>query len=235
MDALLLILATAGAGFAQPGLLDDLGPLLRVPSAETGLFFHDQPIVSEGKILAPQAAIDRWLNVSAQKLSGNEIVYSYSGGTATPVEIHMWVGEKRARIARAEVPLEIAPQIVDGRLYLPLKFMADAVGVWVEHHGRQIHLRKPDLDWACWLAIPPHPKSLEGKMTALAVARRPGKPKRVESVALAADTMSGQVLIAEPSVDGKSTVRYFVDYQRDRAGWHFVAEAAPREPEPQGD
>ncbi len=235
MHVLLLILATTGAGLAQPGLLDDLGPLLRVPSAETGLSFHDQPIISEGKILAPQAAIDRWLNVSAQKLGGNELTYSYTGGTATPIEIHMWVDEKRARIARAEVPLEIAPRIIEGKLYLPLKFMADAVGVWVEHHGRQIHLRKPDLDWACWLAIPPHPKSLEGKMTALAVARRPEKPKRVESVALSTDTMSGQVLIAEPSADGKSAVRYVATYQRDRTGWHFVAQTAPPEPEPQGD
>ena len=229
-----MLLGLTLPALAQPNL-DDAGPQLKVPSAETDLFFAKQPQVGDGSVFVPLAAVERWLKTKVEGNRKGEFHIAYYGETRVPVDLTLWVGERRARISRAEVPLDHAPKVIDEETYVPLKFIAEAVGVWVEHVGRHIRLRKPDLDWECWLAIPPHALSLEGKMTALAVARRPEKLKRVENVALSPDTMSGHVVIAEPSEDGKTVVRYAVHYTRDKTGWHFASEDGPIAARPAGD
>jgi hypothetical protein len=133
-------------------------------------------------------------------------------------------------VAQAEVPLDHPPQVIGDETFVPLGFVAEAIGVWVEPYGHTVRLRKPDEDWVCHLAIPPHPLSLEGKMVALAVARRPEVPKRVEVVALSPDTMSGYVSLAEPADDEAGVRRYTARYARDRTGWHFTVEGPPADP-----
>ena len=199
---------------------------LKVPSAELHLFFQKQPVVVEGVVMVPLPAVERWLKATAQRTEGgNEFLFAYYGETPTPISMQVWIGQKRAVLGRMEVPLDAAPQKIDGEVYLPLRFIAEAVGVWVDAMDHKIRLKKPDLNWECWLAIPPHPKSLEGKMVALAVARQPDTLKRVENVSLSADTNSGQVLIAQPPSGGDRPVRHVLTYRRDRTGWHFASEA----------
>ncbi len=220
--ALALVIVAGAVGQVDPAFNDTR---LKVPSAELHLFFQKQPVVVDGVVMVPLPAVERWLKTVVQRSDDDsKLVIAYYGETATPVNIQMWMGEKRAIIGRLEVTLDAAPQRIHGTIYVPLRFVAEAVGVWVDAIDRRIRLKKPDLDWECWLAIPPHHKSLEGKMVALAVAREPDKLKRVESVSLSADTMSGQVLIAEPPGDGDKPVRYLTTYRRDATGWHFVRQ-----------
>lgn len=220
--AALLVLSGIAAAEAQvdPAFNDTR---LKVPSAELHLFFQRQPVVVDGVIMVPLAAVERWLKTTAEQQADGSLLIAYFGETRTAVRIQMWPGQKRGVIGRAEVPLDASPQRIDDVMYVPLRFVAEAVGVWVDSIDHRIRLRKPDLDWECWLAIPPHPKSLQGKLVALAVARQPGELKRVESVSLSGDAMSGQVLIAEPN--GDRTAKHVLTYRRDASGWHFLARA----------
>lgn len=222
MGAVLIVLPIASVVGQVDPAFDDTR--LKVPSAELHLFFQKQPVVVGGVLMVPLRAVERWLKTTADGHYGNQFSFAYYGETKTPVTIRMWVGDKRAVLGRMEVPLDAAPQWTDSGLCLPLRFIAEAVGVWVDAIDHRVRLKKPDLNWECWLAIPPHPKSLEGKMVALAVAREPDTLKRVENVSLSADTNSGQVLIAQPPAGGDRPVRHVLTYRRDATGWHFVSQ-----------
>jgi hypothetical protein len=219
--AALLVLSSVATAEAQvdPAFNDTR---LKVPSAELHLFFARQPVVVDGVVLVPLAAVERWLKTTAEEQTDGSLLITYYGQTRTAVRIQMWPGQKRGVIGRAEVPLDAAPQRIDDVMYVPLRFVAEAVGVWVDAIDHRIRLKKPDLNWECWLAIPPHPKSLQGKLVALAVARQGEKLKRVQSVSLSEDTMSGQVLIAEPN--GDKPVKHLLTYRRDGTGWHFLGQ-----------
>jgi len=212
------------------------GPRLKVPAPDAHLFFAPQPVVVEGSLYVPLTSIERWLNTKVQGDRSGEFSITYYGETPQGVSLTFWVGQNRARVAQAEVPLDTPPQIIGEETFVPLLFMAEAVGVWVEPYDHTVRLRKPDEEWVCHLAIPPHPLSLEGKMLALAIARRPELPKRVEVIALSGDTMSGYASLAEPADNEAGFRRYTAQYKRDRTGWHFVAEGPPMTPpEPPGD
>jgi len=235
------LLATSALGlvsvlaYAQPDLSVS-GPQLKVPSPEKHLFFLKQPVVVEGTVMVPLTAVEQWLQVKVQGDRRGAFTLSYFGGVPTATGLGLRVGDKQATVARAKVPLEVAPQVIDNETFVPLRFIAEAVGTWVEPVGRQIRLRKPDEGWECLLAIPPHPKSLEGKLAALAASHRPTTPKRLEEIALSADTISGHALIAEPAETGAGVVRHTLRYQRDRTGWHFLSEEpVPPSSEAPGD
>lgn len=206
----------------QPDLIP-AGPRLAVPSAEAHLFFRQQPVVVEGKVLVPLSAIERWLHTTVEGNRRAEFRLVYYGGTPYPVSLTMWVGQKRAVVARAEVPLDVAPQVIGGETFVPLRFVAEAIGIWVEPVGRTIRLRKPDKGWVCYLAIPPHPKSLEGKMVTTALARYPHLSTRVEIIELSPDTRSGVVSLAILGERGFGVRRVSVRCVRDRTGWHFAS------------
>lgn len=218
-----LLVAASAAG--QVDLAFD-GEQLKVPSPELHLFFARQPVVVDGAIMVPLSAIEGWLKTAVQRSEGgNRLAIRYYGQTATAIDMQMWIGRKQAVLGRLTVPLDAAPLYGGSKVYVPLRFIAEAVGVWVDAIDHRVRLKKPDLNWECWLAIPPHPKSLEGKMLALALARKPDSRKRVEDVRLSADTMAGQVLLAEPPDDSGKPVRTVLTFRRDRSGWHFASGA----------
>jgi len=222
LAACLLAVLSCAIAVAQPGL--------RAPSADTHLFFATQPVTVQGSVFVPLAAIESWLNTKVQGDRHGEFSIAYQSEASPAAILKMWVGQSRAMVAQAEVPLDLPPQVIGGETFVPLRFIAGAFGVWVEPYGHTLQLRKPDDGWVCYLAIPPHPQSLEGKMLALAVARRPEVPKRVEVVGLSANTMSGYASIAEPADNEAGVRRYTARYTRDGAGWHFASEGPALEP-----
>jgi hypothetical protein len=204
------------------------GELTPVPSAELHLFFTKQPIAPEGTVLVPLDAIEKWLLTQATR-TGDEIRITRYGETQSAIDLRLKIGSSTGLRNGAEVALGAAPRVIDKVTYVPLRFIAEAVGVWVESEGHRIHLQKPDLNWECWLAIPPDPRSLEGKMVALAVAQKPDNPKRVELIDLSADTMSGTVVVAQPGDSPDKVLRQRLAFSRDKTGWHLsqTVEVAP--------
>ncbi|HCU36759.1 MAG TPA: hypothetical protein DGT21_15315 [Armatimonadetes bacterium] len=51
--------------------------------------------------------------------------------------------------------MEVAPVAVAGRTFVPLRFVAEAFGVWVESQGRTVTLQKPQEKLHAVMAIPP--------------------------------------------------------------------------------
>ena len=160
-----------------------------VPSADRNLFFLRQPAAPDGVTLLPLDAVERWLNTKAT-VTGDEITLSdYGGESHTALGLRLTIGSKTGFVNRKEIELPAAPRLIEGAVYVPLRVIADAVGVWVEPVDHRVHLRKPDLNWECWLAGPRDPRSLEGKMVALALGPKLTTPARIEDVGLSADTL----------------------------------------------
>jgi Copper amine oxidase N-terminal domain len=203
---------------------------VQVPSADANLFFAKQPIAPEGVMLVPLDAVETWLATKATR-SGDTVTISHYGETNSEIDLRFDIGNDTGKVNGADVPLGAKPRAVDNVVYVPLRFVAEAVGVWVDSEDHRIHLRKPDLNWECWIQIPPHPQSLEGKMVALAVAQNPAKPKRLERIELAGDTMSGAVTLAMPGDEKGKVIRQRLDFTRDRTGWHLTGTTDVAPPE----
>lgn len=132
------------------------------------LVFDVQPVTLEGRTLVPVRPIFEWLGATVVYDNGH-LSAKRSEESVVPA-VELWLGSVSARVAGASYTLDVAPQLISDRLFVPLRFVAESFGVWVEAHGRQMKLSVPQEDIETFMAIPPHPKSLLGKMWAVAVA-----------------------------------------------------------------
>ena len=87
------------------------------------------PVVENGRVLVPLRGIFERFNADV----------SYDEKTATVVatrngiDVRVTVGSTEADINGHQVDLEVAPQEVDGRIEVPLRFVAQALGVSVDY------------------------------------------------------------------------------------------------------
>ena len=66
-------------------------------------------------------------------------VTMHGGPAGKTVEVVMRVDNDIARIGETPVRLDVAPRLVDDRVYVPLRFVAEALDVTVDWHaGRQL-------------------------------------------------------------------------------------------------
>ncbi len=131
------------------------------------LVFDVQPVTLEGWTLVPVRPIFEWLGATVVYDNGH-LSAMRSEESVVPV-VELWLGSTEARVAGAPYKLDVAPQLISDRFFVPLRFVAESFGVWVEAHGRQMKLSVPQEDIEAFMAIPPHPESLLGKMWAVAV------------------------------------------------------------------
>ena len=131
------------------------------------LVFDVQPVTLEGRTLVPLRPIFEWLGATVEYDDGH-LSAKRSEESAVPA-VELWLGSDSARVAGALYKLDVAPQLISDRFFVPLRFVAESFGVWVEAHGRQMKLSVPQDDIEAFMAIPPHPESLLGKMWAVAV------------------------------------------------------------------
>jgi len=134
--------------------------LAPTPAAGQELLFDAQPVTLEGHVLVPLRALFEWAGGTVQFEAG----HLTAGGGTGATRLELWVNKTQARLGNADVQLAVAPTIVDGRVMVPLRFCAEAFGVWVKAEGRQIELSLPQLERTAVMAIPPAPQSLLGKM-----------------------------------------------------------------------
>lgn len=132
------------------------------------LAFDVQPVTLEGRTLVPVRPIFEWLGATVVYDSGHLSAMRSEESVVPAVEL--WLGSVSARVAGAPYTLDVAPQLISDRFFVPLRFVAESFGVWVEAHGRQMKLSVPQEDTEALMAIPPHPESLLGKMWAVTAA-----------------------------------------------------------------
>ena len=131
-------------------------------SASRELLFDVQPVTLEGRTLVPLRPIFEWLGASVSYEEGH--IRASRSEEATVPQVELWIGSTQARIAEACYMLDVAPQLINGRCFVPLRFVAESFGVWVDPQGSQMLLRLPQEEREAVMAIPPHPQALQGKI-----------------------------------------------------------------------
>lgn len=154
LAALVLVLA-AGGSAAQ----EDMPP----PWPGGGLFFDAMPVLREGRIIVPLRPVIEWANGRVVYDRGH--VAAYEQGATQP-RLELVVGVPQAQLSGVPYVLDFAPEIRDGRLFGPLRFVAESFGVWVEPQGSIVTLRLPQLNREARMAIPPEPGSHHEKIWA---------------------------------------------------------------------
>jgi len=142
--------------------------VLLLLSAATGaiasreLVFDVQPVTLEGRTLVPLRPIFEWLGARVSYEEGH--IQAWRSEEAKVPQVELWIGSTQAKIAEACYMLDVAPQLINGRCFVPLRFVAEAFGVWVDPQGSQMLLRMPQEEREAVMAIPPHPQTLQGKI-----------------------------------------------------------------------
>ncbi len=155
MRVLLLSLILAGAAATGWGQETEV----HLPGG--GLFFDVMPRTIEGHILAPVRPLVEWAKGRVVYDRGD--VRAYEEGAVRPL-IELRVGTNEALLSMTPYTLDLTAEVIDGRLCGPLKFVAEAFGVWVEPKGRGVTLRVPQLNREAHMAIPPDPGSHQSKI-----------------------------------------------------------------------
>jgi len=125
-----------------------------------GLFFEVLPTVSEnGVALVQLRPICRWLNANVE-VDGQDITII----KPPTVLVKLTIGNRNAKIAESDFLLSAAPVLVQGHAMVPVRFVAEGFGAWVESSGRQIKLSLLQENQVVVMATPPHPKSHLGKI-----------------------------------------------------------------------
>ncbi len=133
-----------------------------IAGAAQELLFDVQPVTLDGRTLVPLRPIFEWIGARVTYEEGH--IRAYRSEEATTPQVELWIGSTEAKIAEAGYDLDVAPQLIHGRCFVPLRFVAESFGVWVEAEGRQMRLSLPQEERVAMMAIPPHPQAHLGKM-----------------------------------------------------------------------
>lgn len=130
------------------------------------LVFDVQPVTLDGRTMVPLRPIFEWLGAKVEYDAGH--LSAFRSESALVPLVELWLGSTEAKVAGAAYKLDVPPQLISERLFVPLRFVAESFGVWVEARGRQMVLSLPQEGIEAVMAIPPHPQSLLGKMWVVA-------------------------------------------------------------------
>ncbi len=138
--------------------------VMQMPAGAAGgeLLFDVQPVTLDGRTLVPLRPIFEWLGAEVKYEEGH--IMAFRSETATAPSVELWLGSTHAKVGEAAYELDVPPQLIYGRTFVPLRFVAEAFGVWVEAEGRRMKLSLPQEDIEAVMAIPPHPLSHLGKI-----------------------------------------------------------------------
>lgn len=118
---LMLIFAVSGSAQAQT-------PALNVAINDVPLDLNPAPFVKEGQAMAPLRSFAGALNASVSwDAETNSIIV-----TKQNKSIRFQMNNRQAYVNEQLVELPIAPEIVDERAFVPLSFLAEALGFRVE-------------------------------------------------------------------------------------------------------
>ncbi len=95
------------------------------------------PMWSSGRILVPMRGILQWLGAS---VTWNEKTRTVTASRGSK-RIEIAVGSRRALVGSKGVGLDAPAQMVGGRVYVPLRFVGEALGVEVEYRAQDGGIR----------------------------------------------------------------------------------------------
>lgn len=157
-------MGAAGMKLARLAVCTALALALAVAAHAAGeLLFDVQPVTLEGRTMVPLRPIFEWLGARVKYDDSGRIV-AYRSETATAPSVELRVGSTQAKVGEAPYQLDVPPQLIYGRCFVPLRFVAESFGVWVEAEGRRMKLSLPQEGIEAVMAVPPHPQAHLGKI-----------------------------------------------------------------------
>jgi len=127
------------------------------------LLFDVQPVTLEGRTMVPLRPIFEWLGARVEYDDTGRIA-AYRSETAAAPSVELWVGSSQAKVGESPYQLDVPPQLIHDRCFVPLRFVAESFGVWVEAEGRRMKLSLPQEAIEAVMAVPPHPQAHLGKI-----------------------------------------------------------------------
>ncbi|MFX4262644.1 copper amine oxidase N-terminal domain-containing protein [Pelotomaculum propionicicum] len=85
------------------------------------------PYIKEGRTMVPVRFVAENLGARVEWVEAYQRVEIFKGVDS----INLWVGNQKAEVNGKSVPLDMAPEIVNGRTFVPLRFIAESLGVKV--------------------------------------------------------------------------------------------------------
>ena len=152
--------APAAAPAQEPASEEELPPRESLPG-QGPLVFEVLPITFNGRLLVPLRPLFEWLGARVDYSGG--VITAYGAGSGLPL-FTLTVGRPEALLAGKPYQLDAPPQVVNDRTLVPLRFVAESYGAWVEADGRQVTLRVPQENLAVRMAVAPDPGSHEEKI-----------------------------------------------------------------------
>lgn len=126
------------------------GPVQKAkPAASNGISVYidnvplvltNQPVLVSGRTLVPMGEFFSALGATVQWVAETRTVIAKRGTT----EISIVIGSNKALVNGKEVTIDVAAQVFDGRTFVPLAFVSQALGESVEWKGetRSIYIKK---------------------------------------------------------------------------------------------
>jgi hypothetical protein len=146
------------------------------------LFFDVPPITREGRLLVPLRPIFEWVGGRVEYRNGEITAYSED---STHPAVELVIGSREARLNGRPYNVEVAPEVINGRTFVPLRFVAESFGVWVESEGRIVTLKIPQEEREAQMAVAPDPGSHQEKIwNLLGIWYGLPEPTRVDLAAL---------------------------------------------------
>ncbi len=131
------------------------------PGPGGGLYFDVLPRTMQGRVMVPLRAIFEWVGARVEYQAGQ--ISAYDAGSQTP-RVVLWIGQTQAQLSGQPYQLDVPPVVIEGRTFVPLRFVAESFGVWVDAKGRTVTLQMPQYNLKADMAIPPAEGSHESKI-----------------------------------------------------------------------
>lgn len=125
---ILLLLVCVLMSFVSPALSTDG---VRVYVDNQLLQLEDPPLIQDGRTLVPMRAFFESLGASVDWEADTQTAV----GTRGDVTVRIPIGSTRPTVNRRVVTIQVAAQIINGRTYIPLRFVGEAFGDDVQWDG----------------------------------------------------------------------------------------------------
>jgi hypothetical protein len=91
-------------------------------------FPNGQPIQVNGRVLVPLRSVFQETGASVKWVAETRTVEA----VFDDIDVELQIGSQTAYINKKEVTLDVAPQIVNGSTMIPLRFVGEALGIFVD-------------------------------------------------------------------------------------------------------
>ena len=109
----------------------DASQKIRVIIDNRYMNFDEDPIIEDGRTIVPVRSIFESINASVMWFEDTQTVLINSSDT----EILLQIDNKNAYVNKTRVELEVPARIINGRTFVPIRFISESIGAYVGWDG----------------------------------------------------------------------------------------------------